>query len=138
MFAFVLLLIFLLKTFFNNVPIFLNKQWTLTTMPSYLKPNWSWSTLTLITKLAINHNMYTSTYNYMGFNTYWYYIDDGCRKKSKAKKVVCIPATDEADLWTWRKYGQKYILGSNFPRYSCIFIYNPIFVYILYFLQHNK
>ncbi|CAH8278232.1 unnamed protein product [Arabidopsis lyrata] len=40
------------------------------------------------------------------------------KKKSKAKKVVCIPATDEADLWTWRKYGQKYILGSNFPRFS--------------------
>ncbi|KAG7532624.1 WRKY domain [Arabidopsis thaliana x Arabidopsis arenosa] len=43
------------------------------------------------------------------------------KKKSKAKKVGCVQATDVVDLWTWRKYGQKYILGSNFPRsyYRC-------------------
>jgi len=75
----------------------------------------------------------------MGFDIC--YIDVGCRKKkhseSRVKKVVSIPAIDEGDLWTWRKYGQKDILGSRFPRYTHVFLYIhiPIFVYILYSLQ---
>ncbi|EOA12792.1 hypothetical protein CARUB_v10025742mg [Capsella rubella] len=36
------------------------------------------------------------------------------RRKRNIKKVVC--ATANEDLWSWRKYGKKEILGSLFPR----------------------
>ncbi|XP_039116304.1 WRKY transcription factor 22-like isoform X2 [Dioscorea cayenensis subsp. rotundata] len=45
------------------------------------------------------------------------------RRKSQVKKVVChVPAGDNSsDLWAWRKYGQKPIKGSPYPRgyYRC-------------------
>jgi len=43
-----------------------------------------------------------------------------CSKKSQLKKVVCeVPVADggvSTDLWAWRKYGQKPIKGSPYPR----------------------
>ncbi|CAL9159439.1 unnamed protein product [Musa hybrid cultivar] len=40
------------------------------------------------------------------------------RRKNQQKKVVCqVPADGvQSDLWAWRKYGQKPIKGSPYPR----------------------
>nr|ACG45221.1 WRKY39v2 - superfamily of TFs having WRKY and zinc finger domains [Zea mays] len=45
------------------------------------------------------------------------------RRKNQVKKVVChVPADgSSSDMWAWRKYGQKPIKGSPYPRgyYRC-------------------
>jgi len=39
-------------------------------------------------------------------------------RKNQVKKVVChVPAdSSSSDVWAWRKYGQKPIKGSPYPR----------------------
>jgi hypothetical protein len=39
-------------------------------------------------------------------------------RKNQVKKVVChVPADgSSSDVWAWRKYGQKPIKGSPYPR----------------------
>jgi WRKY transcription factor 22 len=39
-------------------------------------------------------------------------------RKNQVKKVVChVPADGSSpDVWAWRKYGQKPIKGSPYPR----------------------
>ena len=42
-----------------------------------------------------------------------------CRKRrvdETTKTVVTIASPDVNDGYTWRKYGSKQILGSNYPR----------------------
>ncbi|CAJ1977003.1 unnamed protein product [Sphenostylis stenocarpa] len=46
------------------------------------------------------------------------------KRKSQQKKMVCQVTADNlsADLWAWRKYGQKPIKGSPYPSYTYIFV----------------
>lgn len=52
-------------------------------------------------------------------------IHEFCHRKNQMKRVCQVPAEAlSSDMWSWRKYGQKPIKGSPYPRLvPVIYIY---------------
>lgn len=51
-------------------------------------------------------------------NTIFDCLSNFIYRKNQIKRVCQVPAEESSsDLWCWRKYGQKPIKGSPYPRY---------------------
>lgn len=83
------------------------------------------------------YKKYTHTHTYFNFNFnltvfvfVWGFFLDTYSRRGVQKRVVSVPITDvegskskgeaypPSDSWAWRKYGQKPIKGSPYPRYN--------------------
>lgn len=63
-------------------------------------------------------------------------IHEFCHRKNQMKRVCQVPAEAlSSDMWSWRKYGQKPIKGSPYPRLVPVIYIYTMSNFFLFFPQ---